>query len=243
MSAVKRLLRRVCADERGVALPLALVMLVTVLLLAGVALATATRSLDSQQHDLGRRKAAAAALSGLRMETYRMNKLKLDLSAALRVPGTPVAEVTQCLVGVGTSGFTVTRLASVGGSWCPSLRTELGDGASFATRTSALADLRGLTGAIALNPGLLGSVTDHLLPNVLSIRRDIVSTGSAYGVERRFLQTVELDLRLSVSTQTVLLLTRLTKLRVKGSLYTPVAGSLRECTPTPPNPADPRSGC
>ncbi len=243
MSPVRSLLQRVARDERGIALPLALVMLVTVLLLAGVALATASRSLNDQQHDLGQRKAAAAALGGLRMETYRMNKLKLDLGAALQVPGTPVASVTQCLIGVGTSGFSVSRLATIGGTWCPSLTTELGDGASFATRTSGLVDLRGLSGAIPLNPSLLGTVTDQLLPNQLRVRRDIVSTGTAYGVKRRFLQTVQLDLRLSVSTQTLLLLTQLTKLRVAGSLYTPVAGSLRECTPTAPDPSDPRSGC
>jgi len=240
---MSRLLQRIRRDEQGIALPLALIMLVVVLLLAGVALATASRSLDTQRHDLARRKAAAAALGGLRMEVLRMNKLKLDVGAALQFPATPAAAFTQCIVNVGTTGVSVGKLATLGGSWCPSNTTALGDGASFTSQTSPILDLRGLTSAIALNPGLWGVVTDQLLPNLLQIRRDIVSTGTAYGVKRRFLQTVQLELRLSVSTQTVLLLTQLTKLKVNGTLYQPVAGSLRECTPNPPDPSNPRSGC
>lgn len=215
-------MRSVRTDERGFALPITIMMILVALVFSGAAIASVLQGLEQSGDDVGRKKAAAAAQSGLRMGVYRLNQLKLDAGAALRVP----LSVSQCIVQLPDRKLGVVNITS---GWCESQSYDLGDGTEFQVRTSAAVDLFNR-----------GSLTIGLTPLAVALQRRIVATGVSQGERRRFYVEVR---ALGEIHGTVIPLVGTIASRLVLQLYRVVPNSLRECTPIPPNPSDPASGC
>jgi Tfp pilus assembly protein PilX len=215
-------MRRVRTDERGIALPITMMMIVVALLFSGAAIGSVMQGLRQSGNDVGRKKAAAAAQSGLRMGVFRLNQTKLDAGTALRIPLT----LSQCLVQLPSLNLGVVNLNN---GWCASQSYDLGDGTTYQVQTSAAVDLFNR-----------GSLTISLTPLAVSLQRRIVATGISQGERRRFYMEVQ---ALGEIRGTVIPLVGTIVSRLTLQLYRTVPNSLRECTPTPPTPSNPASGC
>lgn len=213
---------RVRTDERGFALPITMIMIVVALIFSSAAIASVLQGLKQSGDDVGRKKAAAAAQSGVRLGLYRLNQLKLDAGTALRIPLT----LSQCVVRLPDLrlGF-----VNINSGWCDSETYDLGDGTTVQVRTSAAVDLFNR-----------GSLTISLTPLAVTLQRRIVATGISQGERRRFYLEVR---ALGEIRGTVIPLLGTLVNGMTLQLYRPVPNSLRECTPTPPTPSNPASGC
>jgi hypothetical protein len=107
------------ADERGIALPVALAILFLVWGLATVSLRGALTAQDQTQRDKDVKRALQAANAGIDAEIYRFNLLQ---------PGS-----LQC-VALSLGVLTITPLA--GDGWCAAQTEDLGDNASYSARMS-----------------------------------------------------------------------------------------------------------
>lgn len=228
------------AAERGFVVPVVLGVLAVALILVAVAAATALRTTDTASRDVWARQALQAADAGVELAVRRSNAASLDLR---NVVGSGTGGLlnlnSQCVVSTG-SLLGIITLGSAG--WCPAVAEDLGSGEQFSYRMSSLLDARafvsGVCGLVNLN-----CVYDHTLS------RKVVSTGMAGPscpagpscVKRRVLA------RLSSTSPTRTRSTSVLGVNVLGSLnlqlYNRQGDSFRECSATPPDPADPASGC
>lgn len=213
---------RLRTDETGIALPVTIMMILVALVFSGAAIASVVQGLKQSGDDIGRKKAAAAAQSGLRMGVFRLNQTKLDAGTALRIPLT----VSQCLVQLPDLKLGVVNLSD---GWCDSQSYDLGDGTTFQVQTSAAVDLFNRS-----------SLTISLTPLAVALQRRIVATGISQGERRRFYVEVQ---ALGEIKGAVLPLVGTVVDSLTLQLYKVVPNSLRECTPTPPTPSNPASGC
>jgi hypothetical protein len=107
-------------SEQGIALPVALLMLLIVGLVAAAVALTAVAGSSQSSRDRGVKRAVAAADAGISAALYRLNKLApLPLSCVALGPG-----------GLGLEAIPA-------GGWCDPQTENLGDGASYSYRVSA----------------------------------------------------------------------------------------------------------
>ncbi len=114
------------ADQRGIAIPVALAVLFLVWGLATISLRMALASTNQAERDGDVKRALQAATAGVDAQIYRFNLLQ---------PGS-----LQCITLVAGT-LTVTPLQSDG--WCAAQSEDLGDGVSYTARVSP---------ALAINP-------------------------------------------------------------------------------------------
>ena len=114
--AMKRL-----RDERGIALPVALAVLVMAAGLATIAARTGIVASHQSFRDRNVKSASQATSSGLQVAVYRTNLLQ---------PGN-----TQCVVKDPSTG-TLSNAAVQADGWCAAQTETLGDGASYTFRIS-----------------------------------------------------------------------------------------------------------
>jgi Tfp pilus assembly protein PilX len=121
-----RLIRRITAGERGVALPVALSILFLVASLTTVAAKAGVVASHFQQRDRNVTRALQAATAGVEATIYQLNLMQ------------PKAQ--QCVIKDASSGLLTIVTVSPDG-WCGQQSEDLGDGASYTTRASAAATL------------------------------------------------------------------------------------------------------
>jgi type II secretory pathway pseudopilin PulG len=148
-------MRKLLANEKGIAMPTATSMLMVVSLLVAAGLATATQLSQSSNRDEDRKRALSAAEAGIQTAVYRLNQIR-----------NPVVPPTMCL--------TTVPVASTGSPpECPASPAEsLGNGASFYYYVTPRL---GASGTCALMPGQVAATTD----------RCVTAFGTADGVTRR----------------------------------------------------------
>lgn len=162
MSGRLRALRQTVAAEAGVALPVALSVLLITILLAGVAVAVATQTSLLSNRDTGSKAAIEAADAGVRRAIYMLSAFHPD--------GTHCP--TPSNDGVGTNGAPTSTL-------CAPQSQTLGNGAQFTYWTSgALAQSSACTGSWMTSP--LGALQ----------QRCVTAVGTANGVKARIQERV-----------------------------------------------------
>lgn len=162
-------------DERGVTVPLSMFVISLMVLLGGISLRQAVFTSDESNEDRARKRAIQAADAGIDAATYRMNMFDI----------TNQSSTSKCIQRDGASGqLELAGYSQVGGaSWCPppnlaelgSMSEDLGDGASFSYYVSP---------EPAPVPG----------GGQLTVKRTVVSTGTANGQTRRVAADVETPL-------------------------------------------------
>lgn len=231
-------MRRLARDD-GYVVPVAVAILAICLLLLAAA---ATRSISANDVSIRAQKserALQAADTGLRMATYRMNGLGLDLRTVLNLQ-------QQCLVNVGS----LLDVAALSGSqWCSSQTEDLGDGESYTSYTSAV--VSNLSGSLStLN--LSGVLTRRVVAIGTACPASPCTPGSAGSVSRRV--RVQLQSTVQITNSKLLLSDTLA---TNMQLYKPTPSTYHECSPaipadfaghvgtssSPDHPADPEEGC
>src|SRR5687768_14291249 len=123
---MRRVLRGVRAalaragNERGIALPVTVMMLSVVSSVAFVTYKAAITSDDQARYDRSVKGAVAAADAGFDTALYRLNKMR--------------PAPASCVVVNGDGSLGVQGVGS--GTWCPALEEDLGDGRRFSYRMS-----------------------------------------------------------------------------------------------------------
>ena len=209
-------LRAKISDQSGFALPLAVsILAITALLLVAV-VGFATHSNDRATRDRLATRALGAADAGIDAALYRINKglMAAQVKGVLGVPAAAFAE-TSCL-NVNLGQLTLVTATS---GWCPAnTGSEEVDGPAGSSEVWTPAGYTYTTSTgINIGPSSLGG-------NL--IQRRIIATGIVDNVPKRVMATVQARLGSSGN-----LLAVFEQVRFK------------QCTPTPPNPADPGSGC
>ena len=125
-----RLLRRL-TDERGVALPVALAVLMAVAGLATVAARAAIVSNNQSFRDNNAKRAVQAAASGIQAAVYQTNLLQ------------PASN--QCVLKNSSTGA-LTNGAVQSNNWCQPQTENLGDGATWSMQVSSATDTTTSTG-------------------------------------------------------------------------------------------------
>jgi len=143
-------------DERGIALPVAMMVLFMAAGLAMVAARSGIVATHNSFRDSNVKSAAQASQSGLQVSVYRFNLLQ--------------PTDAQCVVKDPTTGA-LSKVAVQADGWCAPQTETLGDGATYSVQASQ-----------ASNVNVNGQV--------LAERR-IVATGTANGVSRRAVITVD----------------------------------------------------
>jgi hypothetical protein len=111
-------------SEQGIALPVALLILMVVSLLAAAVALTAVAGSSQSRRDRGVKRAVAAADAGISAALYRLNKLN--------------PQPLTCVVLDPTLNPPALSLEAIpAGGWCEPQTEELGDGASYSYRVSA----------------------------------------------------------------------------------------------------------
>jgi Tfp pilus assembly protein PilX len=115
-------------DQRGLALPIVISILLITGTLASVAVTSAVRTQRSSLEDRNSKRALQAADAGLDAALYRLNMLKPDKGYCVRVPTSSVMQSTNTIMHNG---------------WCDKQPEgtngeDLGDGASYTYRVSEL---------------------------------------------------------------------------------------------------------
>jgi type II secretory pathway pseudopilin PulG len=137
-------MRKLLADQAGIAMPTATSMMMVVSLLVAAGLATATQLSQASNRDQDTKRALSAAEAGIQTAIYRLNQI--------RNPSVPAG---MCL----TTG----PVAPVGGE-CPASPAEsLGNGSSFYYYVTPQL---GATGTCALRPGQFVDATDRCITAV-----------------------------------------------------------------------------
>jgi hypothetical protein len=126
-----KFLRTHLADERAVALPIALAVLASVAGLSTVAAREAVVTQHQSHRDTSAKRAIQAAQSGLNTATYRTNLLQ---------PGG-----VQCVIKDATTGE-LGLAAVLADGWCSPQTETLSDGASYSVRVSTATAVSGAGG-------------------------------------------------------------------------------------------------
>ena len=121
-SAHAQAFRRLCASESGVALPVALAVVMVVSALASVAARAAIVSNNQTERDMRVKQATQAAFAGLQALRYQVNLLQ------------PPA--THCVLKDATTGALSVAVSQSNG-WCDAQTEDLGDGLSYTARISS----------------------------------------------------------------------------------------------------------
>jgi Tfp pilus assembly protein PilX len=90
------MIRRLGADQRGMALPVALAVLLILALLGTAAVLAATQTNDLTTRDANAKAALEAADAGLRVAAYRLNQLRPDDTHCPTLPVTAVGAGSLC---------------------------------------------------------------------------------------------------------------------------------------------------
>ncbi len=123
-------MRRRLSDQSGIALPVAMMVLLLVLVMSGVVVTQAQRTNDGARQDRKVKRALQAADAGVKVAFQRATKIT--------APG-----ATPCVaVDANGGGTAFATYENVGGeSWCPAVEESLGGGARYSYRVSGpLAD-------------------------------------------------------------------------------------------------------
>jgi Tfp pilus assembly protein PilX len=144
--------RKLLSDERGIALPVALAVLLTVAGLATVAARDSITASDQSFRDRNVKRAFQAAAAGVETATYQTNLLQ---------PGS-----SQCVVKSSSTGA-LSNAAVQSDNWCAPQTEDLGDGASYSVQvssaTSVSADGQALFERKVLSTGLVNGVKRRVL--------------------------------------------------------------------------------
>lgn len=208
--------------ERGIALPVAMLVLLLALVLAAAASLSALSATDTSGRDVRAKRAVSAAEAGLDAAIGRANAVSIDLANVLDL-------TQQCVAS--TTGVLSRALPGVGG-WCEPVTEDLGNGASYEYQVSPVTNL--------LPPLSVLLVGDY---NGL-LSRKIVATGKAdcpgpRCVTRRLY--TEVNAVVDADGISLILVKVLNNLDLR--LYERKAETFRECTPAATNPSVPDSGC
>jgi Tfp pilus assembly protein PilX len=122
---IARLLR----SERGVALPVAVSVLMVSGALAGAAATSAVTGDRQSNRDRSVKRAVAAADAGLNIASYRLNHFATALTPTL-----------QCVSLNASSGLLQVE-AALGDNWCRAQTEDLGEGTSYSYRVSTRAQV------------------------------------------------------------------------------------------------------
>jgi hypothetical protein len=125
MAAIDRLIlpvRRLRSDERGIAVPTALMALIASFALASVAVMSTVDVQQGTKRDHDSKEAIAAADAGANIALLRLNRYLPSLTPA-----------TPC---IGPNG----EYQAAAGGWCPSTATEQVGGATYSYRISAFSE-------------------------------------------------------------------------------------------------------
>jgi hypothetical protein len=134
------------ADERAVALPIALAVLASVAGLSTVAAREAVVTQHQSHRDTSAKRAIQAAQSGLNAATYRTNLLQ---------PGG-----LQCVVKDAVTG-TLALASTLADGWCTPQTETLSDGAVYTVRVSAATSLTGAGGQSLLERKIVATGTSN----------------------------------------------------------------------------------
>ena len=225
MRAATGHLRALCprlGGERGIALPLTMVVLMVTLMLATAAMLSARSATDTSNRDVRVKRAIAAAEAGLDSAIAHANNVSLDLSNPLNLN-------QQCLVKLSAGGLSLGSAPSSG--WCAPVTEDLGNGVKYEYRMSSVA---------TIGPGLplilLGNWNGVLQRKIVGVGK--VDCPGSKCLERRVYQ--EATANVSASGISLLGLNLLSNLQLQ--LYRKQAGTFRECSAKPSGSA-PDSGC
>jgi hypothetical protein len=220
--------------EDGFAIPTAIWMLVLGLIFCALAMSQAVLGLRKAGGSLSSTRAHAAAEAGVRMAIYHINTLGLDGAALTHVLSAPAA-LSQCLslssASASAPGVISTTTIAAGQGWCAPVTIDVGGGAEASYQLSAIVGCNADIGLPAL-PSLLtlGTIQDCM-------KRRIVSTGSADGVERRIYAEANATGTVTISGAPV---PAVGDVRLQPARLVP--GTFRECARATSGP-DPSAGC
>lgn len=211
------MLRRLSHEQSGIAVPVAVMVLLICLLLVSASALRAQGTLGHANRDRWEKQALQAAEAGLRTAVYRTNAGSFDVGVLLK-PGDP----QQCLVRVSGQLANAPIVGTLlgGRTWCGAVEGDLGNNASYSYRVSNTATV-----------------------NLSSIQRlldkRIVATGMAGPSGRRVERRVGVELKAQATRVDELL-----KDSAELKLFAPTADSFRECRgPVPAAGDDPWTGC
>jgi Tfp pilus assembly protein PilX len=134
MSPLKRTLARL-RDQRGFAIPMAIMLLAVMVTMIGAAAVAAISSRSAAQTDLNAVGAQQAADAGLRIASYEYNSLGID-SGMVFAPQTkelnkPIMVKGLCYVANSATGTGAPVADEVSGQWCNPVTGTLGEGANW----------------------------------------------------------------------------------------------------------------
>src|SRR5687768_15955036 len=115
---------KILRSERGVALPIAVGVLLISTMLAAVAVTSGITATSQSRQDLNVKRAIAAAVAGINVATYRLNKLANVLTTTL-----------PCVSLNAQTGVLHVE-AALGDGWCSEQNEALDQGGSFSYRAS-----------------------------------------------------------------------------------------------------------
>lgn len=226
---------RVVRDESGVALPIAVSVLLIVLLLTGVAVAYSVRSVDRSNYDRYSARALAAADAGLDVARYRMNKALLGgQSAGLVGLLSGVSKQLRCTqIGIGAGGLVRVGLQE-GAGWCAAGGWELVDGEGGVMAEEAVA-CESQTGAAFRYFMRLDVSADVLVDrdgviNNDPVAWDVISAGCANGRTAVVRGQMPIDLTGALSNGGLLQLFKLDSYQQCGGLAFDPAYPAATCT-------------
>jgi Tfp pilus assembly protein PilX len=122
------------AEERGIAVPLSMLVLALMVLLGGVAIRQAVFASDESHKDRRVKRAIQAADAGIEAAIYRMNMMDVTRQAAN----------SKCVTDNGAGQLALTAAAS---GWCPAVTETLANGTSYSYRAQPSPDLAALPAA------------------------------------------------------------------------------------------------
>jgi hypothetical protein len=211
------MLRRLVREQSGIAVPVAVMVLLICLLLVSASALRAQGTLGHANRDRWEKQALQAAEAGLRTAIYRTNAGSFDVGVLVNP-----SLSQQCLVRV-SGQLTEVPIAGTllgGRTWCRVVEGDLGNNASYSYRVSNTA-----------TPNL--SSPDRLLD------KRIVATGMAGPSGRRVERRVGVEIEAQATRVDGLL-----EFSEELKLFEVVAGSFRECRgPVPAADEDPWTDC
>lgn len=212
-------MRRLARAEGGFAMVTVIGMLFVGLLLGAAAFEGVQPGIASAVRDQHSRRALQAALGGIEIARRRLNELMPDVGTLIGGLASNVCIATTPDLVTGTP--TLSEVTVALGSWCPPVSLDLGTGTTVTYQVSA--------------PSVT-VVTNALLSATKLLQRKIVATGSADGVKRRVLITINANGTVNKLTSALI---------SGGSLapYQTVQGSFRECRSVAVSSSAPDADC
>jgi hypothetical protein len=137
-----RTARRLRAED-GIALPIALSLMVMMIMLVGVATGDGLFSVHRSVNDTKSKRAIQAADAGAKMATLRLNAVALQNVPQSYIP---------CL-GRVEAGFRQLHVTvALGNGWCPVVTEQAGNSTSWSYQVSPVTDLPPLSSCVVLVP-------------------------------------------------------------------------------------------